>query len=169
VVALARTDRDGAAVALEERLDHLRERVPFLPEARAAASGLPTFEGLRAVSTPQRLQIDELLRKALEADRFDDELAGQFAAIGPVALATVAARLAQIHYTSASEVDQAQRLHTILQSATGCTEMPFVDAGTLAEIAQGNRHLGELWSWFLNEVGHTDRTWQTYQSLRRNR
>jgi hypothetical protein len=81
----------------------------------------------------------------------------------------VAARLGQIRYDSTDDVERARRLHEILQQATGCHEVPLVDEGSLAAIARGNRPVGGLWAWILNEVAHTERTWQAYRSLRGGR
>ncbi|MBL8729072.1 MAG: serine/threonine protein kinase, partial [Planctomycetes bacterium] len=167
-VALAQRDHDRASLALEQRLDQLRERVPFLPDARAEADDLPTFGGLRALPSGPQAELDVLVGQVL-AGRDDDALVQRLTALGPVALASLAARLAQIRYDSRDDVERARRLHAVLQRATGCHEMPLVDEGSLVAIAHGNRHVGELWSWFLNEVAHTERTWTVYRSLRRAR
>jgi hypothetical protein len=167
--ALADRDPDRAARALEERLQQLRDRVPFQPLARAVADDLPTFGGMRRLPAPQQLQVDVLLAEVLGARDFDDEVAVRFQALGPVALASVAERLAQIPFTGTADLEHARRLHAILQRATGCHEMPLVDSGSPAAIARGNRHVGELWLWFLNEVAHTERTWNAYRTLRGGR
>jgi tRNA A-37 threonylcarbamoyl transferase component Bud32 len=168
-VALAQRDHDMAATALEARLQQLRDRVPFLPEARTAADDLPTFGGLRTLPAAQEQEIDVLLGQAITASEPDAELVPRFVELGPVALATVAARLGQIRYDSTDDVERARRLHEILQQATGCHEVPLVDEGSLAAIARGNRPVGGLWAWILNEVAHTERTWQAYRSLRGGR
>ena len=64
---------------------------------------------------------------------------------------------------------RARRLQRFLEQATSCHDIVLVDDDQLSakELAKQNRHLGELWKWFVNEFAHTPRTWEVFKSLLR--
>ncbi|MBZ0154483.1 MAG: hypothetical protein K8J09_23390, partial [Planctomycetes bacterium] len=64
-------------------------------------------------------------------------------------------------------VDTARRLHQVLQAATRCDDIVWVEpeADTPAEQARHNRGLGKLWLWYCNEFAFTEQAWRTYRRL----
>jgi hypothetical protein len=165
-VVLAERDLAAAARLLEAHLARL-SAAASRPGEPGAPARLPQFGGLRELSPAEQAAIDGTLDRLLAAAEFDPGLADELAAMGPAALARAAERLGAIRYQGADDVERARRLHLSLQRAIGARGLAFVaDRATLREVADANRQLGALWLWLVNEVAHTDRTWQAFRRLR---
>ncbi|MBX3464522.1 MAG: hypothetical protein KF830_15240, partial [Planctomycetes bacterium] len=164
-VAQAEQDARAANAALDERWRRWRAAVPLPPQP--ASRPLPEFDRLRPVPADTQRAIDLGLAALEEAEALDPVAADELAALGPVALATAAQRLAALRFERPADVATARRLHQFLHHATGCPDPEFVEGGaTWREVARQNRNLGALWTWVVNEIAHTDRTWRVYRELR---
>ena len=75
--------------------------------------------------------------------------------------------LTETRWQQLADLGRVHRLHHWLEETTGCHEIEIVDDASLslAELQAGNRRLGELWLWFVNEFAHTPRTWRAYREL----
>ncbi|MBL8733170.1 MAG: serine/threonine protein kinase [Planctomycetes bacterium] len=164
-VELATHDVDRAHAALLAHIEELRRCAPLSPEARGRDGELPTF-GVAAAAEPwlQRAQ-PELA--ALLRLRSTSTAARRLADGGAVALHQAAWRLETLAWTSRADVDTARRLHQVLQAATRCDDIVWVEpeADTPQEQARHNRGLGKLWLWFCNEFAFTEQAWRTYRRL----
>jgi hypothetical protein len=91
----------------------------------------------------------------------------QLEQFAPYTIAVAAEQLANVSFGNRGDLELARRLQRLLEQTTSCHDIVLVDDDNLSgkELAKQNRHLGELWKWFVNEFAHSPRTWQTFQSL----
>jgi hypothetical protein len=165
-VALAQQDAHRARAELVRHIERLRQRAPLDVRTRSRASELPEFSALSF--DPGRYQsLQAEIERFLATADYDDDQARLLLQYGPPALALAAERLRSVAWSERTEVERAERLHRWLCDSTGCRDLEFEVDGHLSpgELAFRNRQIGELWTWFVNEFAHTERTWEAFRSL----
>jgi serine/threonine protein kinase len=168
-VHIATEDRTLAKAQLEEHLARIREVAPFAPDERARSSSVPKLEAVRSqLTNSQQRELGKRLDELVRASALEPELAARLQEFAPESLAVAAERLSALTWQKRTDVEVARRLQDFLVLATGRKDLQLVDDESLSpdKIAAENRYLGRLWSWQLNEIAQTPRTWQVYLSLR---
>lgn len=165
-VRSAMRDPQRAKVELLARIEQLREVAPLSEEARRVAVEVPRFTANEAVLRG-RGELDRQLQQLLDGADFDEDLAQRLADLAPRSLVVAAEALARVEWRRPRDYECAVRLQRLLEQATGCHELRIYGAADdpSAELAAQNRHLGQLWLWFLNEFAHTPRAWRTFVQL----
>jgi serine/threonine protein kinase len=165
-VDVARRDPARAKALLDAHIARLRAKVPLAPDERAVVEAVPAFREL-SITSDQRHAMQRDLAALIDGRGLDDAASRRLAAAAPRSLAVIAAELTKVRWGDDAELQRAARLHEWLVEATGCRDLAIVDDGDLdaATLAAQNRHLGDLWLWFVNEFGYTQRGWDTFRQL----
>ncbi|HEX6812278.1 MAG TPA: hypothetical protein VF384_11690, partial [Planctomycetota bacterium] len=160
---IAQHDREHAHGLLVQYIELLRSQAPLSPMQRATQLDLPGFEVMTLDGrTDQR--VHEQFDRFLGARSYDPGLAEALAKQAPTSLVIAAGRFDDIDWEDASDRKRARRLNQFLEQTTGCRDLQMVAEGTPGS-GIANKNLAGLWMWFVNEFGHTPRTWQAYRTL----
>jgi hypothetical protein len=171
-VDLAERGAPGAQAALERQLDRFRAAAPLTEQARTQTGFLPSFERLRlALPAAEVVEMEGALGQYLADPRYEQVLANDLLQFTPAVLVRAAEELSGLDLGSTSGLERARRLHSLLVQGTGCTEITLFEAEGMsrAGVVAANRRLGTLWTWYLNEIAHDQRTWKAFRSLRSRR
>ncbi len=169
-VDMASRDPDAARAELLAHIERLRQAAPLRAEVRTTAKRLPEFRmaaGQRRELADLEREVEQLLRE----DVMDTDQVEQLIADAPRSLVVVAEQLAKLQWRQEGDYERARRLQHVLVEATNCQDLPLrgEEGAELADLAKANKNLGALWLWFVNEFGHTERTWATFLSLMHRR
>ena len=164
-VGLAQRNLAGAREQLQQHLGRWLSRAPVDGVRRQTVADWPQF---RSIVAPSSARVDVVmaeLQSLLAAEDYDETIAERLGGHGLWVL-QLAADLLQDDGTPAS-LQNAQRLHRFLTETTGFQGIELYDDAGLTPLDRLglNSGIGSLWSWFLHEVGSTQRSWDAYLGL----
>jgi hypothetical protein len=167
--ALVERDVALATAELEAHLSRLRDVAPVVLALRSRGGELPSFGAPRLPKHEVEATLRPVVQDYAAAHSERRDLRARLDREPRTAAVLAAQQLESCDFGDDEGLRRAERLHEFLVETTGCHELPLETDADLApgERRAANRHLGRIWLWFLNEVGHTERTFLAYQRLRR--